>query len=496
MASATESVFNDAFGRALRTKNTRWRSSIRVEQTQVLQENPSHQPDILLSPEDRSPVILELEYLPARTVEKDAESRLGKRLAENNKKIEHVFAIEIPKEFRTYDQSAIDTVILRCQFTFCVYSITEDCEIERWPDEGWITGDVDDLCQCLEVVSLSESLILRSTDVLEKGVSQAANLIKSSKKTVHENIAKFLHQSQGDQTDRMAIAIIANALMFHSRLEGEQNIQPLSSLSVSTGLHKKSVIDCWRWIVNNVNYWPIFKIAADLLDVLPNKQANQVLNRLHDTASELAEIGATSLNDLSGRMFQRLISDRKFLATFYTRPESAVLLAELIALRTKIDWQDADEVKKLRIADFACGTGTLIGAMYHTILSQHRRRGCDDAMIHSSMVNNSLLAFDIMPAATHLTASTVSNAHPNVVFDGTKIVTMPYGFNDQNIPQIGSLDLMIEQDTESLFSLGRGILRGLRDKDPNETITVHRNSLDVIIMNPHLLDPQHMTLQN
>ena len=40
-------------------------------------------------------------------------------------------------------------------------------------------------------------------------------------------------------------------------------------------------------------------------------------------------LGVSQSHDLSGTVFQRLIADRKFLATFYTRPESAALLAHL-----------------------------------------------------------------------------------------------------------------------------------------------------------------------
>ena len=94
--------------------------------------------------------------------------------------------------------------------------------------------------------------------------------------------------------------------------------------------------------------------ASDLLDSIPTVQANQVLNLLYDKASELASMGATSLNVtlsespyeevLSGRMFQKLIADRKFLATFYTLPASATLLAELAVSRLQTDcW------------NFACG---------------------------------------------------------------------------------------------------------------------------------------------
>ena len=39
-------------------------------------------------------------------------------------------------------------------------------------------------------------------------------------------------------------------------------------------------------------------------------------------------------------MFQNLIADRKFLATFHTLPTSAALLAELAAAHLEADWGD------------------------------------------------------------------------------------------------------------------------------------------------------------
>ena len=89
-----------------------------------------------------------------------------------------------------------------------------------------------------------------------------------------------------------------------------------------------------------INYWPIFKIASDLLSFIPALQAGNILKRLVETSDRLIEIGATGINDLSGRMFQTLISDRKFLATFYTLLVSATLLAELAISRLDIDWRD------------------------------------------------------------------------------------------------------------------------------------------------------------
>lgn len=246
--------------------------------------------------------------------------------------------------------------------------------IERRPAKGWLKGDINDLATSIESVAISESLLAISTDELERGVAQAANILQHAPAHTSEKIALELRQETGEQTARMAIAIIANAIIFHSRIEGQQGIPTLSELQSETGtLGRNKLVECWRWIVMEINYWPIFKIASDLLSLIPAQQAGQILKRLVETSDRLTEIGATGINDLSGRMFQTLISDRKFLATFYTLPISATLLAELAIARLDIDWSDADAVKALRVGDLACGTGALLNAAYHSIRVRFRR---------------------------------------------------------------------------------------------------------------------------
>ena len=65
-------------------------------------------------------------------------------------------------------------------------------------------------------------------------------------------------------------------------------------------------------------------------------------------------LSVTQSHDLTGTVFQRLIADRKFLATFYTRPEAATLLAHL-AIPDDGRWHDPEQVKDFHVADYACG---------------------------------------------------------------------------------------------------------------------------------------------
>ena len=185
-------------------------------------------------------------------------------------------------------------------------------------------------------------------------------------------------------------------------------------------------------------------------------------------------------------MFQRLITDRKFLATFYTLPSSSALLAELAISRMTVDWSKPEEISKLRIADFACGTGALLNAAYTSVLSRHRRTGGDDSKIHSKLIENTIVGTDIMPAATHLTASILSSTHPAVPFTNTKIITLPYGKNPDSTGEpieIGSLDLIKDEEVFSLFKTGQERLAGTKSGDKGYVHLPHR-SFDLVIMNP------------
>lgn len=488
----SEPAFNKTLADKMRYKHPQWRQHIYAEQTGIVEGAKGKQPDILINPANSNPVIIETEYLPARTVEQDAVDRLGSSLASAGQRIEHVFAVRIPAGLKTASQDRLSAGIDDAVFEYCIYSLHPDMSRERWPKEGWIHGGINDLATSIEASTISETLLAASTDELERGVAQSAAILQKSSPQVGSQIAEKLCQEAGEQTNRMAMAIIANALIFHSRIEGQQNIPTLASMATPVGSPgQNQLVGHWKWIVHEVNYWPIFHIASDLLSIIPAQTAAGVLIRLKRMMDALVTMGATRINDLSGRAFQALITDRKFLATFYTLPASATLLAELAISRLGIDWSNRAEVTALRIADFACGTGALLNAVYHSICSRYRRAGNDDIDIHASMIEASLHGFDIMPTATHLTASTLSNTHPGLTYGGTRIITMPYGINEKSngkIADIGSLNMIANEKATPLFSLE---LEGLSARTGSEImpVDVPHGSMDLVIMNPPFTRP-------
>lgn len=503
MPLTTEPAFNVELANALRGKHPRWREGDRIgaEQTGIFQDHPGLQPDIVIRHPGGAPVVVETEFDPAPTVEADARARLGMVMADSGDMVEQAIAVRIPESLKAVDQSSLEEHIAAAEFRYCALSHREgepDDPI-RWPNEGWLSGSIDDLAGLIEQTALSERRIAEGMRILEEGVGQAAARLRSDleddRPAVLEQIAKALHQEDGEQTSRMAMAIVANALTVHTAIAGAFEIKTLDELCDSQHrLSKSKVVKAWGAILK-INYWPIFKIASDVLKPIPNAVARRVLERLHVVASELDGIGVTSTQDMAGQMFGRLIADRKFLATFYTLPSSAALLAELAVSRLDVDWADAEEVKKLRIADLACGTGVLLSAAYRAVAARHRRAGGDDEELHRSMMEDALIGADIMPAATHLTASMLSSAHPTVTFGNTQVYTMPYGRQDKKSGgaiAIGSLDLIESDTTRALFSTGPQIVRGTGADATAEDfreLVLRPETADLVIMNPPFTRP-------
>ena len=346
-------------------------------------------------------------------------------------------------------------------------------------------------------------MVARSLDILEAGIHEAAVRLRRAtvdRPDVNTSIAAALHQEDGEQTSRMAMAIIANALTFHTMLAGVHDVQTLAALRRGGALPKAPVLREWERILQ-VNYWPIFHVAKEVLIPIPDWIAASLLDRLTTVSSELEAHGITRSHDIYGRTFQQLISDRKFLATFYTLPESAALLADLAVELIDADWSDPAALTALRVCDFACGTGTLITAAYHAILARHRRGGGDDATIHRAMIERSLVAADIMPAATHLTTSMLSSAQPTTPFEQTQVHLLPYGRHDDSKAgfALGALDLIKKQHATGLFEhTGIAVHRGTggatgveRDAEDgvSDTFLLKHRSMDLAIMNPPFTRP-------
>ena len=501
MPQNTEATVNAALAEALRHKHPLWRKALGVEQSGVFAENRSLRPDIVVRPKNAQPVVVETEFAPAASVERDAAGRLGLTPV-GGERIEQVVAVRLPAELRQ-GQADLLARTAHGEFGYCVLS-GEPSAPSRWPAEGWLTGDVNDIARCIEHAMMSARLVEQGMTTLELGVRAATAVVEGHAEDdgiyLPIRLGKVLNQQPGTQTTRMAMTIIGNALLFQDTISSRHGLPTLSELAQLQDWQRRgAVLDTWGRVLSEINYWPIFRLAMDLLLPFPGAPAADALRPLVGMAAELSGRGVTTQQDLSGRMFQRLIADRKFLATFYTRPESAKLLGELAVARMNTDWNDLDAYPNLRVADLSCGTGTLLVAAYQGLLARYRHSGGNDSQIHSAMLERAVVAADIMPAAAHLCAAQLSSVHPGEVFDNTRVYTMPYGVGSgaerERGVAIGSLDLTAAGQSRSLFPTGQRQAHGHGDVEVEDLELPHA-SVDLVIMNPPFTRPTNHKVAN
>ena len=482
----TEPSVNSALGALL--QRMMYGADVRSERVRSVVDHPGFQPDIIITEQGRAPVIIEAEFEPARDVETEAEARLGLVVEDGRRPVEAVIALKYPASVANVED--LNAALSDARLSYCVL-YAEQSE-DRFPESGWLNGSVSDLADLVRLVSVPQKAVDAAADVLERGIERVAAILDEMDRErpyIMMDIAQLLGMVNVPQTRRMACAILANALVFHERIAGmHEGVRPLQHVCGPNVANPQ--VETWAaWTeILKINYWPIFAVGRDILDHLPSGYAARILRTLELTAREVNATGVQNSHDLTGRIFQKLIADRKYLATFYTLPASAALLARLaVAKMQGVDWSNPEAIGKLRIADFACGTGALLSAVYEQIAARHERAGGDPAALHANMMEEVIYGCDVMPSAVHITGATLSGVRPNIGFGKSRIYTMPYGrLRDGNVA-IGSLDLLTSdsQLTQTNFTdpaLRTGSIG--EDTAAQVTVDIPDEGFDMVIMNP------------
>jgi hypothetical protein len=497
----TEHTINDALAEVLRTKRHLWRLNgvVSSENTGML-KGSNERPDILVIETNVSPVVIETEVLPATTVEADALSRLGKHLRSTGRTILSVVALRLPLHLRTKSGKKLSSELESADdLEMALFTGSDSSKFTRWPHSGWIRATVADLSILVQSASVPPEVIDAAADQLVSGVSEAAGLlgeIAPPGSGAIQKIGEALRQEDSEQTRRMSATILANAFVFQESLAGGPgelaSVKSLEELRDAGGtLTKTSVLAEWRKILR-VNYWPIFDIARRILEVLPAASSKPIIESLAVTADKLLENQLMRSHDLTGAVFQRLIADRKFLAAYYTTPASAALLVGLAISPDKPAsgglWSKREDVEKLRIADFACGTGTLLSTAYQRVGQLHELAGGDSEALHPGMMAHGLIGCDVLPAAAHLTASMLAGTHPTVKYSQSSIMTVAYGRQPDEggnaLVALGSLDLLDPQRTFGILAITAHAAEGMGEKEREVWSHLPHASFDMVFMNP------------
>ena len=458
---------------------------VRAERTQTIAGHPGRHPDVLITAPGRSPVVIEAEYEPDNP-EADARQRLGLDISGEIRPVEAAIALRYPESIGAADHPS--AALAAARMPHCI--LYENGA--RFPESGWLEGGITDLADLIGLVSVPQRAVDEAAAALERGIDRAANVLEEmapQRPNITPAIARLLGMTDVPQTRRMAGAIIANALIFHERIAGmHDGVKPLHLVCGSDVSNPQyETLAAWAEILN-VNYWAIFAIGRDILNQLPAAYANRILRQLEYTVGEVSRTGVNNSHDLTGRIFQRLIADRKYLATYYTLPPSAALLARLaVGKMNGVGWSEADAIGRLRIGDFACGTGALLSAVYQQIAARHTNSGGDAENLHQMMMQEVLYGCDVMPSAIHITGSTISGIAPSVRFDNARLYTLAYGRQQDGSVRIGSLELLQSSSVMTLFNTSDPAQRtgSVGEETASQIIAeVPDAGFDLVIMNP------------
>lgn len=500
----TEKAENVVLGALLENLRPRW--AVRWEETGRVEGAAGLQPDITIDVPRAAPVVIEVEFSPAVEVEQDAQARLGVRLVDTPTPVETVVAVILPQRFRAgaSGESFEDRRARLAASNDVQWALFTQQAPSRRPGSGWISGSPSDLAATIESVLVSRRRLDEAADALERAGNIAAGMSTGFGGAVHQRISEVLHQESSEQTWKMAASIVVNAFLFQEAIAAHHSTPDLDAVRSrsrrSGDMSKREIIRAFEQIME-VNYVPIFSVALEIIRLLHGEDVLLLCKGLAEAAETMRDAGANQVQDMTGQLFGTMIADRKFLATFYTLPAAAALLAELALDRLDVDWADANAVAALRIADFACGTGSLLSAAYRRTLARARRSELDDAALHTALIENGLIGADIMPAAAHLTTTMLASAQPQTSFGHCGIHLVDYGSTAEIEANgkpganaeiaIGSLELLGEGGVS--VSHWRDIRRIERTSGVENGAVPHIDlddgTLDLCIMNPPYTRP-------
>jgi len=296
---------------------------------------------------------------------------------------------------------------------------------------------------------------------------------------------------------------LLDAMIFQEVIARNNSKIPTLASSLAKKPSKTSFANAWEQILV-IDYQPIFAIAYKLIMAIPSSpNVEDALTILANEAQRIASSRALLRHDLMGRIYHLLLMRdiAKYHATYYTSVPAAYILARF-ALNApndnwKVHWDETASIADFRVADLACGSGTLLSAAYTAVLDKHvteaarQDKDASPQELHRVLLEDVFTGFDVLSFAAHLTAVTLALHNPKSLFNTTGIYALHLtAIGDK--PRLGSVDLLESSTLTPSFSF-KGEQSFITDvslapqkkgisSDEQETVTV--DNKDLIIMNP------------
>ena len=371
---------------------------------------------------------------------------------------------------------------------------------QQLPDSPVRSGSVSDLADNLRALPLElegSDRVTAAAGVVGYAIEQAARQVSQHarmSRRVADVIAKTDQEKNRAAALRIGCLVLFNALAFQDRLAAINDEVPTVRESWGIGVH--GLRDAWLQICDEIDYVPVFELAADILDILgdgPEDTHSSVINPLMRAMEDTRRLEG---HDLSGRLFHTLLTDAKFTGAYYTSVPAATLLTRLVFhdWPSHVDWLDYEFPASLNVADLACGTGTLLMAVAAEAERRHTNAGGRNAAeLHKAMVEQALHGYDVQLSAVHFAATSLAMLNPHIEFDRMNLYVMPLGAEGPRV-SLGSLDFLGQDEVPVQYALSSDdMVVGTREAERvsgsgsqgvQEGVTATLPDLDLAIMNP------------
>ena len=464
-----EAEFNSVLGAALEKSNPAWRGRVIVEETGVLAESAGLKPDILIVAKSSPPVSIETSY-ERGDADRDSLERLGKRYKPTMDEIKTSISVELKPAFRKAKR--LTGQLLR----YAVHQLLPGGAIRRFPETGFIEGTHHDLARIAQAPVPKEDIEAVAEKVADLVIGAAGCLEEEISQKHLIEISGALYQRSAVTGLRTTAILWLNAMLVQRMLFGGVHTIP------KTSPDPLECVEAWKKI-REINWRAIFEPAVLILDDvrrMSSGAATESLKKLEEAVGLIDSAKLGSEINIGAELFPLMSEDRKQSAAFYTQPATAEFLAAL-AMPEGMDSWDLDVFDRLKIADLACGTGTLLRFGYRQAKIYHERRGTKKTLekLHKAAMEKGLYGADVSPIAAHLTSSSLAVASKQ-----------PYGKTNVGWVGVGSPDATgsmeyISSDSvqDKLFgAVGAGGSAG--GSEATRAVTMKRDAMSVILMNP------------
>lgn len=398
-------------------------------------------------------------------------------------------AVVYPASLRRRDFSELESALAAAPLRGAVYSESRALD---W--SGDVNVLTEHLRRALEEL-VAQDVVARAAEELRAGVDAFSQQVYRTD-AIAERAARALgiREPRRQLVGHIAGLIVVNAMLFQELLaEHDSRVQTLRRTLDKEELHN-AFCDHWGFILKEINYYPIYHVARQLLLELPaGPDVQEGLRALSRVALSIAARRAALRHDLMGRIYHTLLSEAKYLGTYYTSVPAATLLLKLAldSRRFPYAWHDLEAIRALRVADLACGTGTLLMAAAEAVTDNYvlacaqQGQPPDLSGLSRVLMEEVIHGYDVLLSALHLTASTLALRAPEVTFQRLNLWCLPLGVRNGerrlgSIEFLGRSELPVEMDFFTGASEEITRVAGAGD----ETSGTRLPKLDLCCMNP------------